>query len=349
MEMISAGRLAGRTLAALGRSGGDVLNAIELASASSWIDSDEIIATIEKSAIGGLDVATVGTAGIFGNAPVDTDFISSAREFSLLQRLNANPALPRTRIYTGSAVVGERLTEGAGMSVVLSDLTPATLVPVAHGALGVVTKEILRLAGSSGSPVDAWLSRVLAVAAFEAEDRSLLDPAYTGSITNGLTATSSSGTTAAQIDTDLAALIAAFTAGRGDLRRAVLVTSPSVAVHLALLRSSGQRAYPDVGINTGVLGGLPLLVSLGADVGATSLIVIVDQSKLWTYRGPSELAVSNDAALQMDSAPTQSSTTPTATTTVSMFQTNSVALKAVVTASWKAGTGGVQYISGIAL
>jgi len=128
-----------------------------------------------------------------------------------------------------------------------------------------------------------------------------------------------------------------------------LITSPSVAAHLALLRSSGTRAYPDVRINDGLLGGLPLLVSLGADVGATSLIVIVDQSKLWTYRGPSELAVSNEAALQMDDAPTNNSVTPTATNLVSMFQSNSIALRATITASFKAGTGGVQYISGVAL
>ncbi len=84
-------------------------------------------------------------------------------------------------------------------------------------------------------------------------------------------------------------------------------------------------------------------------MGATSLIVIVDQSKLWTWHGPSEPAVSNEAALQMDSAPTQSSTTPTATNLVSIFQTNSVALKAVVVARCKAGIGGVAYIDGVAL
>jgi len=50
----------------------------------------------------------------------------------------------------------------------------------------------------------------------------------------------------------------------------------------------------------------------------------------------------------MDSAPTQDSVTPTASTGVSMFQTNSVALRAERYINWqKRRAAAVAYITGV--
>jgi hypothetical protein len=45
--------------------------------------------------------------------------------------------------------------------------------------------------------------------------------------------------------------------------------------------------------------------------------------------------LSREASLQMDDAPTMDSDTPTGTSVVSMFQTNSVAFRAERTINWK--------------
>jgi hypothetical protein len=45
--------------------------------------------------------------------------------------------------------------------------------------------------------------------------------------------------------------------------------------------------------------------------------------------------MSQEASLQMDTAPTQSSATPTATSVVSLWQTNSVGFRAERTVNWQ--------------
>jgi hypothetical protein len=91
---------------------------------------------------------------------------------------------------------------------------------------------------------------------------------------------------------------------------------------------NGSLMFPDMTPRSGMIAGVPVLVSpaiterriYGIDAASVALNVVniaLDQS--------------NAAAIQMDSAPTQASLNPTATTAVSMWQTNSTAIRAVLT------------------
>src|SRR5262245_47806273 len=61
---------------------------------------------------------------------------------------------------------------------------------------------------------------------------------------------------------------------------------------------------------------------------ASGKVTLVDASGLAQWSSGVDLRASREAALQMDDAPTQSSASPTATNLVSLYQTNSVALRA---------------------
>ncbi|MBA2547310.1 MAG: hypothetical protein H0V16_02485 [Burkholderiaceae bacterium] len=314
-----------------------------------WIDRSEVAGYLEtKAAVGAL--GHVGIDGGDGFGRVGADFLSSAAEFSLLQQLldlGARPAQPDTRSYAIAQPVGARVAEGVASPVQTRAVTASTLPALKHiGGPLVATKETLRAAEQSGASLERWLSAQLAVGAYRAEDRSMLDSSFALSLTFGLTPIASTGTTVNALDVDLNGLFGTFT---GDLRTAVLVVSPAVALHLGLLRSSGPAAFPGIGINGGQLAGVRVLVSSGADNGATSMAVLISPSLLQIWRGPVNLEASRQGSLQMDTAPTQTSLTPTASTTVSMFQTNSVALQASIWGGWTAGAGAVALISNIAL
>jgi hypothetical protein len=70
---------------------------------------------------------------------------------------------------------------------------------------------------------------------------------------------------------------------------------------------------------------LPVLVS---DAQTADRITLVDATGLAVFLGDISLRSSEQAVVQMDSAPTQDATTSTGSTVVSMWQTNSVALLA---------------------
>ena len=98
-----------------------------------------------------------------------------------------------------------------------------------------------------------------------------------------------------------------------------------VAIDLSLATNEvGTPAFPGITPTGGTLAGLPVFTS---QTVATNVVMLVTGDEIFLGdEGGIEVRISDQASLEMDNAPTQSSIgTPTATTTVSMFQTNSVA------------------------
>jgi hypothetical protein len=76
---------------------------------------------------------------------------------------------------------------------------------------------------------------------------------------------------------------------------------------------------------------------------------IIDASAMLFLDQGADVDRADVASLQMDTAPTQASDTPTATTTVSMFQTNSAAFRGTWRVSWeKIRTDAAAYLSAVA-
>lgn len=131
-------------------------------------------------------------------------------------------------------------------------------------------------------------------------------------------------------------------------------TTPSVARFLAFTRDAlGNPAFPGVTPKGGTLDGIPLYVSqyLANNGGsAGSPFILVDQDEIFLADdGNVTVDFSTEASIEMSDAPTAASGVPTAgsVNTVSMFQTNSMALKAERFIWWgPRRSGAIQWIDG---
>jgi len=178
-------------------------------------------------------------------------------------------------------------------------------------------------------------------------DSSFIDPgsaAIAGvrpaAVTSGAPAFSSGGSTALLIDADLGRMIESLLGKGSTLQFAYWVMSPITAAFFARLRNAGgDYAYPDVTVTGGTLMGLPVIVSSSVPHGGSpsiTSIFLVDASRIWYAEDPTmELSISTGASLQMLDNPTNSAADGTPTTLVSLFQTNSVALRATQAKNWR--------------
>jgi hypothetical protein len=100
-----------------------------------------------------------------------------------------------------------------------------------------------------------------------------------------------------------------------------------------MVNALGQAEFPGMSVNGGTFMGLPVIVSEGA--GTT--ITLVNAGDIWLADdGGVNVDTSTEASLQMVDAPTITSTgsDPTEAALVSMFQTNSMAIRVEKFINW---------------
>jgi hypothetical protein len=97
--------------------------------------------------------------------------------------------------------------------------------------------------------------------------------------------------------------------------------------------------------NGGTLYMMPVIVS---DF-VTNIVVLCNARDIFLAQDDGiQIDASDQVSLQMDDAPTNSSATPTATSLVSMWQTNSVAFRAEHGIGWKRmRSSAVAYLTGV--
>ncbi|MCN7698208.1 HK97 family phage prohead protease [Escherichia coli] len=167
------------------------------------------------------------------------------------------------------------------------------------------------------------------------------------SITNGITAIPSTG----DPDTDAAAAFGKFITNNLQPNGAVWLMSSTTALTLSMRKNAlGQKEYPDMTMLGGTFQGLPVIVS---QYVGNQLVLVNAPDVYLADDGGVAVDMSREASLEMQSAPTHDSTTPTAVELVSMFQTNSVAIRAERWINWKrrrdtavAVISGVDYSTG---
>ena len=135
--------------------------------------------------------------------------------------------------------------------------------------------------------------------------------------------------------------------------RPAYYTTPAVARSLAWMRDPlGNAAYPGMTMNGGNLGGVPVRVSNYLADLATSgghPLILVDEAEIYVADdGSVSLDTSTEASIEMSDTPAGSSSPTVAasgTMLVSMFQTNSLAIRAERPIWWGARrAGAVAYI-----
>lgn len=220
--------------------------------------------------------------------------------------------------------------QSQSINVSKADFFDVNLTPLKVAALAVVSKELLRDSSPSAeklvrdSLVDASAQRV---------DQTFLgtgagSAAVPAGILYNLVAGSSAGSDVDGVIADVKALYAAFIAANNadDL---YFVTTQSLSKSLGLMQNAlGNWAFPGLSANGGTLLGDPL--AAGGNVGAGDLILLKPSDIYRIGDRGVEVSLSTEAAIQMDDAPDGRSDTPVANTSVvSMFQTDSVAIKVV--------------------
>jgi HK97 family phage prohead protease len=273
------------------------------------------------------------------------DFVAYLRPMTILGRFG-NGGVPALRMVpfrtplitqTGGGA-GYWVGEGKAKPLTSFAFTRTTLGPLKVANICAVTDECIR---DSSPKADMIIRDSLAEALRERLDLDFITPtkaAVAGvspaSITNGAASIVSSGDDADDIRLDVRSLYAKFSAANNPVSSGVWVMQSNNAVALAMMTNPlGQPEFPSMTMNGGTLNGMPVIAS---DYVPAGVVVLVNASDVYLADdGDITVDMSREASLEMSDAPAHNSITPTGSSTlVSMFQTNTVAIRAERTINW---------------
>lgn len=277
------------------------------------------------------------------------DFVEYLRPMTIVGKFGTGniPALRNVPFRTpliGQTGGGQAYWVGEGKPKPLTalDFSRTTLDELKVATISVVTEELLR---KSSPSADTILRDALASAVAERIDIDFIDPdkaASAGvspaSITNSVSAIHASGTgDADDIRKDVRALMATYIAANNPPTSGVWIMSSTTALATSMMQNAlGQTEFPGLSMNGGTFMGMPVIVSeYFAPVSAGGFVALVNAKDIYfADEGGVQIDVSREASLQMLDNPTNDTVTPTATSMVSMWQTNSVAFRAERFLNW---------------
>jgi HK97 family phage major capsid protein len=365
-----------RLVKSLGAAQGDVGQAMHIARSRYGDDSDSVgtfKAMYErgqkKLAFDGVEKANVlAGSAVSGNWAADlvlteggafADFAEYLRPQTILGKFGQGniPSLRQVPFDTAlgmsnAAGNGYWVGEGKPKPLTSFDFSKTTLAPLKCANIVVLTEELLLRSDAAAETMVRDEMRNALVALI---DESFIDPANTGSagvepasITSAAANGAASGTgDADDIRSDIRSLFNEFiTANSGaDI---VLVMRATDALAAGMLTNAlGQSEFPNLGRNGGMLVGLPVVTSQAVPSGT---VVAVQPSEIYyADNGGFMVDVSREASLQMLDNPTNDTVTPTATSLVSLWQTNSVGFRCERILNWALRrTTAVSYLTGVA-
>jgi HK97 family phage major capsid protein/HK97 family phage prohead protease len=334
---------------------GNYVSAVELAQ-KHYAHDPRVVNYLKTAVAGGLTTDTNWATELV--EPVTMDFIEYLRNQTILGKLNLQrrPFNIRTpRQTTGGA--GYWVGEGKPKPLTKFHFDAVTLPYTKVAAISVITQELARFSNPSA---EAIVRDQLAKACQERLDTDLIDPdkavssgVNPASLTNGVTALTSSGTAAANVVTDIQNLIEQFILNRQDVSGLVLIMPNTLALAASLMLNTtlSSPVFPGLSMNGGNLLGIPVITSQYAASGASygNMIIAIDQNAVaLADDGGFTVDVSTEASLQMDDAPDNSAATGTGQSLVSMFQTNSIAIRAERMIHWvKLRSTAVSYMDDV--
>lgn len=256
-----------------------------------------------------------------------------------------NVSVPRQTSGGSASWVGE----GAPKPVTQFAFDNVTLGHTKLASIAVISQELARFSKPSA---EMLIRDSLAGAIIQQLDSDFINPANAGtanvkpaSITNGVSAIPSSGSTEDNVRTDIAAVFAPFIAANLTPQNGVWIMSATNALSLSLMVNPlGQTAFPGITMNGGTFWGMPVIVS-----EAVGNIVVLANARDILVADDGEVVIdaSNQASVQMDSAPTNPPVA--ATVFVSLWQMNLLGIRAEKFINWVKGrAASVQYLSGVA-
>jgi len=291
---------------------------------------------------------------------VFADFIEYLRPRTILGQFGAGNVPSLRSVPFRTALVGQS-TGGAASWVgeakpkrlTKFDFTRTTLDPLKIATIAVVSEEVLR---DSSPSADMLIRDSLAAAVIERSDIDFIDPAKAAvsgvspaSITNAATPIVSSGNDAADVRADVRALFNAFIAANNAPTNGVFIMAATTALALSLMQNPlGQAEFPGIGMNGGMLFGMPVIVSeyVPSDSNGSYVMLVNASDIYYADMGGVAIDISREASLQMDDTPTDPVTA--STVLVSLWQHNLVGFRAERTLNWALRrTSAVSVLSGV--
>jgi HK97 family phage major capsid protein len=215
-----------------------------------------------------------------------------------------------------------------------------------HKIAGIVplSEELWRLSNPSAEALvrDALINEIT-----EKMDRDFVDPTKAeesgvspASITNGVSAVTATGTTAAALRADVKTLFSTMASNNLSTASGHWIMTQQQAIAISMMVTSlSQPEFPGITPTGGTFYGFPVVASEnipatgGSPTDGYPLIFALANQILLADDGSVAIDVSREASLQMDSAP---DSPPTASTTlVSLWQHNLVAVKGERWITWK--------------
>jgi len=349
----------------LGRAQGNRYEALQLAKAAaenSATGTDARTVNVLKAAVAAGVTSNAAWAGnlVGDETSVFADFIEYLRPRTILGQFGAGNVPSLRSVPFRTALVGQS-TGGAASWVgeakpkrlTKFDFTRTTLDPLKIATIAVVSEEVLR---DSSPSADMLIRDSLAAAVIERSDIDFIDPAKAAvsgvspaSITNAATPIVSSGNDAADVRADVRALFNAFIAANNAPTNGVFIMAATTALALSLMQNPlGQAEFPGIGMNGGMLFGMPVIVSeyVPSDSNGSYVMLVNASDIYYADMGGVAIDISREASLQMDDTPTDPVTA--STVLVSLWQHNLVGFRAERTLNWALRrTSAVSVLSGV--
>lgn len=288
------------------------------------------------------------------------DFINFLRPRTLIGQAQFRPTPFNVRIVgQTSGATAYWVGQGKAKPVTKTDFNATTIPYTKVAAIAVITQELARFSDPSA---EMLVRDTIADAVIAKIDADLFDPdaaavanVSPAGLLNGVAPVA--GPTGLDPDDIRCALLRLWAPWDATFlgARPAYYTTPAVARLLAFTRDAlGNPAFPGVTPFGGTLDGIPLRVSQylannGGSGGAP--FILVDESEIFLADdGSVTLDASEQASIEMSDTPAGSSSATVAASSVnfvSMWQTNSIALRAERFIWWgPRRSGAVQWIDG---
>jgi hypothetical protein len=266
------------------------------------------------------------------------DFIEFLSGLSVFDRLALRAVPPHVMIKgQDGAATGYWVGESKAIPVTKADFFNVTLSPLKVAALAVISNELIR---DSSPSAELLVRDALGQAVTQRIDTTFFsaNAASAGvspaGILNGVAPIASTGNDADAVRDGILALYASFLTAK-NASGLTLVMNPARAKAMQLMVNAlGQPEFTGVNATGGTLLGDNVVTGDNLNEAAIILLKASDIYKIGD--GGVEVSVSRDAAIEQNSAPSGASDTPTPAgdNMVSMFQTESTAIKVVRSMNW---------------
>lgn len=348
-----------RYVKALAFSKGDHTRALEYA--KQWETSTPEVTEALKAAVAAGTTTDASWAGpLVYNANLVSEFVEFLRPQTILGKITGFRRVPfnvRFPTQTSGSTVG---WVGQGLAKPVSSLVfnSGSLGFAKASGIVVVTQELARFSSPSA---ELLVRDDLTAQMIEFLDQQFIDPGIAAvanvspaGILNGasnVVQASAAWTSFANVKTDVVSLMGGFAANEIAMDGTMYwIMTPATALALSMILFTGGNsfAFPDINIGGGMFLGIPVIVSNSVphSVSAGAIVALCKASEVFLADdGAVAIDVSQEASLQMDGAPTESSAAPTATSVVSLWQTNSIGIRAERVINWQRRRNyGVGYI-----